>query len=79
MYFAKLLPWKAWSPIYDNWHVLFDIDKKYVNEQNECKQFVGRKLTDAESIGMLFNDPPDIPEGLIEHIKPKEIKTRSRN
>lgn len=30
MYFAKLLPWKVWSPIYDRWHILFDIDKKYV-------------------------------------------------
>ena len=30
MYFAKLLPWKVWSPIYDHWNTLFDIDKKYV-------------------------------------------------
>lgn len=30
MYFKKLLPWKIWSPIYDRFHVLFEIDKKYV-------------------------------------------------
>lgn len=34
---------------------------------------VGRKLTDTESIGMLFDDPSDIPEGFIEHIKQKAV------
>lgn len=29
MYFAHLLSWKVWSPIYDRWHRLFDIDDKY--------------------------------------------------
>ena len=30
MYFKRRLPWKVWSPIYDRFHVLFDIDKKYL-------------------------------------------------
>ena len=30
MYFKGLIPWKVWSPIYDHFHVLFDIDKKYL-------------------------------------------------
>ena len=29
LYFAKLLPWKLWSPIYDRYNKLFEIDKKY--------------------------------------------------
>jgi len=30
LYFKKLLPWKVWSPIYDRFHVLFPIEKKYL-------------------------------------------------
>lgn len=37
LYFRKLLPMCIWSPIYDRWHKLFDIDKKY------CKRYVLRK------------------------------------
>ena len=29
LYFANLLPWKVWSPVYDRWHILFDIEDKY--------------------------------------------------
>lgn len=29
MYFAHLIPWKVWSPIYDRYHVLFSIEDKY--------------------------------------------------
>ena len=30
LYFMHIVPWKVWSPIYDKWHKLFEIDKKYV-------------------------------------------------
>ena len=29
LYFMHIVPWKVWSPIYDKWHRLFEIDKKY--------------------------------------------------
>ena len=29
MYFRKLLPWKVWSPIYDRFHTLVEIEDKY--------------------------------------------------
>ena len=29
MYFAHMIPWKVWSPIYDRYHVLFSIEDKY--------------------------------------------------
>lgn len=32
MYFRKLLPWKIWSPIYDKYHTLVEIEDKYCAE-----------------------------------------------
>ena len=29
LYFAHVLPWKVWSPVYDKWHRLFRIEEKY--------------------------------------------------
>ena len=30
LYFAKVISWKVWSPIYDRWHILFNIEDKYM-------------------------------------------------
>ena len=38
----------------------------------EIEKIIGRRLTDAESYGMLFDDPPDIPDGIIPMCYVKE-------
>lgn len=46
--------------------VLLDDNKKKDEHESEngC-MYKGRRLTDAESIGMLFDDVQDIPDGIV--------------
>ena len=46
-------------------------DGEYCHYEGEsgCVFNRGRKLTDAESMGMLFDDAPEIPDGAILEVK----------
>ena len=42
-----------------------------IKEEDGCIYNKARRLTDVESVGMLFNDAPDIPDGFIPEVKHK--------
>lgn len=52
-----------------------DGERAEENKEKDCCTYnKGRRLTDAESMGMLFDDAPDIPEGTIPEVRHKVEK-----
>ena len=43
----------------------------HYKEEDGCIYNKGRKLTDSESMAMMFDDPPEIPEGVIPEVRHK--------
>lgn len=43
----------------------------HYKEEDGCIYNNVRRLTDAESMGMMFDDPPEIPEGVIPEVRHK--------
>lgn len=41
--------------------------------KSQCEEIKGRIMSDAESMGMHFDDPPDIPDKVIPVVKRKNL------
>ena len=48
-----------------------DGENCHYKEEDGCIYNKGRRSTDAESMGMLFDDAPDIPEGTMPEVRHK--------